>query len=72
MWGVVALIIPGSKVQAVAASAAQPIRGYYYSMQGHAEKCVERYCELANINPSTLKVVADFSHVELVRFGAPD
>ena len=25
------------------------VRGYYYSMSGHAEKCVERYLDLAKM-----------------------
>ena len=34
------------------------IKGYFYSMQGHAEKCVEKYCELAGVAASSLKRVA--------------
>ena len=34
------------------------VRGYYYSMSGHAEKCVERYLDLAKMKIEDLKVVS--------------
>ena len=34
------------------------IQSYFYSMSGHTEKCVEKYCELAGITEQQLKVVA--------------
>ena len=34
------------------------IQAYYYSMAGHAEKCVERYCELAHCSPEQLPIVS--------------
>jgi len=32
-------------------------QGYHYDMCGHAQQCVERYCELAKVTESTLKQV---------------
>jgi hypothetical protein len=34
-----------------------PVSGWYYAMEGAAAACVERYCELAKIKPSTLRNV---------------
>ena len=34
------------------------VRGWYYDMCGHAEQCVERYCELANQKMTNIKEVA--------------
>ena len=34
------------------------VKAYFYSMVGHAEKCIEKYCELAGITEQQLKVVA--------------
>ena len=33
-------------------------KGYFYSMSGHCEKCVEKYCELAKVSALSLKKVA--------------
>ena len=33
-----------------------PVNSYFYSMSGHAEKCVEKYCELANCSASSLPI----------------
>ena len=33
----------------------QPITAWSWDIEGHAETCVERYCELARKNASTLK-----------------
>ena len=30
-------------------------RSYHYTMTGFSEQCVERYCELANVDPASLK-----------------
>ena len=46
---------PGSK--AATSSASSPVKAYYYDMCGHAESCVERYCELANKSIQALKWV---------------
>ena len=37
---------------------AETISSWCYDMEGHAKKCVERYCELANKNDSTIFKVA--------------
>ena len=34
------------------------MKSYFYSMEGHADKCVEKYCELAGITADQLKIVA--------------
>ena len=35
----------------------EPVSGWFYAKEGAAAGCVERYCELANIQPSTLRTV---------------
>ena len=34
------------------------VKGYFYSMSGHAQKSVEHYCELSGMTESELKVVS--------------
>ena len=35
----------------------EQVSGWFYAMEGATAGCVERYCELANIQPSTLRNV---------------
>ena len=39
-------------------SCSSEIRGYEYSMSGHARQCVERYCELSSKNVESLREVS--------------
>ena len=41
---------------------AEPISSWSYDMEGHAKKCVERYCELANKTTQQLYKVAHAMH----------
>ena len=47
-----------SETKATGKFDAETISSWSYDMEGHARKCVERYCELANKTPEQLYIVA--------------
>ena len=65
----------GAVVQEILENTHKGVKSYYYSMSRHAEKCVERYLELAEAKLEDLKIVStpciDDHQISAEKFAAP-